>query len=61
MEQHQVTAYDGPEVVTAEVAVPEEHRGKLWRITAPGWSRGVTPGPGLPPYVAVSPARWFRP
>jgi len=59
--QHQITAWDGPQVVTAEITVPQEHRGKLWRFTAPGWSRGIKPGPQLPPYVAVSPARWFQP
>lgn len=61
MEQHLIEQYDGPDTVTAQVAVPREQRGRMWLISAPGWSRGIRPGPELPPQVAVTPERWFTP
>lgn len=53
--------FTGPETVTARVAVPQEHRGRMWLISAPGWSRGIRPGAELPSQLAVGPERWFTP
>ena len=70
-EEFDRSAHPGRTVVEAEVPIPEEHRGGMWRIYLPHerlqetsggqWKPAFEIFGGVEPVFSVSPDRWFRP